>query len=68
MGNFPLRGPDQEAWSKEAEIDLFAIRSRSHGDPFSRWFIDSGIPKFHRIFGSRIKVKFNVRLSVVILL
>jgi hypothetical protein len=56
MGNFPLRGPDQEAWNKETETDLLAIRRRSHEDPFSSWFIDTVIPKFHRVFGSRIKV------------
>ncbi|KAH8798137.1 hypothetical protein F5882DRAFT_395221 [Hyaloscypha sp. PMI_1271] len=55
MGNFPLRGPDQEAWNKESETDLLAIRRRSHEDPFSSWFIDTVIPKFHRVFGSRIK-------------
>jgi hypothetical protein len=56
MGNFPLRGQDQQAWSKEHETDLLAIRRRSHGDPFSSWFIDKMIPKFHPVFGSRIKV------------
>lgn len=56
MGNFPLRGQDQQAWSKEYEQDLLAIRRRSHGDPFSSWFIDKMIPKFHRVLGSRIKV------------
>jgi hypothetical protein len=56
MGNFPLRGPDQEAGKKETEKDLLAICRRSHGDPFSSWFIDTVVPKFHQVFGSRIKV------------
>jgi hypothetical protein len=56
MGNFPLRGPDQNAWNKETETDLLAIRRRSHPDPLSSWFIDKVIPNFHRVFGYRVKV------------
>jgi len=55
MGNFPLRGPDRNAWSENYESDLVAIRRRETGDPFSKWFINTVIPQFHRIVGHRIK-------------
>ena len=56
MGDFPLRGPDRYAWSEMYEADLFAIKRRETGGPFSKFFINTVIPQFHRIFGHRIKV------------
>lgn len=63
MGNFPLRGPDRNAWSENYEFDLVAIRRRETGDPFSKWFINIIVPKFHRIIGYRIKVGQNLLSS-----
>jgi hypothetical protein len=59
MGNFPLRGPDRNAWSENYESDLVAIRRRETGDPFSKWFINTIVPKFHRVVGHRIKVGYT---------
>lgn len=56
MGNFPLRGPDRNAWSESFESDLVAIRRRETGDPFSKWFINTIVPNFHRLIGHRIQV------------
>jgi len=48
MGNFPLRGLDQEAWSSPTTTnDLLAVEKRSSGDPFSRWITNTLIPFFH---------------------
>ncbi|PMD64443.1 uncharacterized protein K444DRAFT_520979 [Hyaloscypha bicolor E] len=55
MGNFPLRGLDQHAWSKENETDLVAIRRRENGEPFSRWLINTVVPYFHNRIGKRLK-------------
>jgi hypothetical protein len=67
MGDFPLRGPDRNAWSDNYESDLVAIRRRETGDPFSKWFINTIIPKFHRLIGHRIKVglRFSNAISLV---
>ena len=56
MGNFPILGPDQHVWDKSNEKDLVAIRRRRGEDPFTRWFIDSCIPRFHSVFGKYFKV------------
>ncbi len=55
MGNFPLRGPDQNAWSPEHSYDLLAIRNRNSSDQFSRWLSDSVIPCFHKRIGHRFR-------------
>jgi hypothetical protein len=55
MGNFPLRGPDQKAWSPEHSYDLLAIRKRESSDPFSQWLTDCVIPCFHKRIGNRFK-------------
>ena len=55
MGNFPLRGPDQKAWSPEHSYDLLAIRKRDNEDHFSGWLSDSVIPRFHKRIGSRFR-------------
>lgn len=60
MGNFPLRGPDRNAWSENYESDLIAIRKRETGDPFSKWFINTIVPNFHRVVGHRIKVDYSL--------
>jgi len=59
MGNFPLRGLDQHAWSKENETDLIAIRRRESGEPFSRWLINTIVPYFHNRIGKRLKVRIS---------
>jgi len=56
MGNFPLRGPDRNAWSENYESDLIAIRRRETGDPFSKWLINTIVPIFHQVVGHRIRV------------
>jgi len=55
MGNFPILGPDQHVWEKSNEKDLAAIQRRQGDDPFTRWFIDSCIPRFHNVFGKYFK-------------
>jgi hypothetical protein len=55
MGNFPLRGPDQKAWSPEHSYDLLAIRKRESSDPFSQWLTDYVIPCFHKRIGNRFR-------------
>jgi hypothetical protein len=55
MGNLPLRGPDQKAWSPEHSYDLLAIRKRESSDPFSRWLTDCIIPYFHKKVGNRFR-------------
>lgn len=56
MGNFPLRGIDRHAWSVTYESDLVALRPRETPDHFSRWFINTVVPLFHRALGWRLKV------------
>lgn len=56
MGNFPLRGADRHAWSETYESDLIALREQETLDYFSRWFINTIVPYFHRIIGWRFKV------------
>lgn len=58
-GNFPLRGLDRKAWSEEFSNDLVAIQHRGSGDPFSRWFINVLIPRFHACIGYRFTVSPN---------
>jgi hypothetical protein len=55
MGNFPLRGPDQEAWSPDHTYDLIAVQCRESGDPFSSWLSDTLVPFFHNMFAKRFK-------------
>lgn len=55
MGNFPLRGPDQDAWSPDKTYDLLAIQRRESSDPFSRWLADNLVPFFHNCFAKRFK-------------
>jgi hypothetical protein len=55
MGDFPLRGPDQDAWSPDKTYDLLAIQRRESSDPFSRWLADSLVPFFHNCFAKRFK-------------
>jgi hypothetical protein len=55
MGNFPLRGPDQNAWAPENNYDLLAIQRRSSRDPFSHWISTAFIPYLHRKFLNRFK-------------
>jgi hypothetical protein len=55
MGNFPLRGPDQGAWSWENTYDLLAVSRRESSDPFSRWLTDTFLPFFHNILGKRFR-------------
>lgn len=55
MGNFPLRGPDQDAWSSENTYDLVAIHRRESSDPFSRWLTDTFLPFFHNILWKRFR-------------
>ncbi|PMD33863.1 hypothetical protein L207DRAFT_498390 [Hyaloscypha variabilis F] len=54
MGNFPLRGIDRKAWDPIYDHDFIAIQRRTSVDPFSRWFINIIIPKFHSLIGHRI--------------
>ena len=56
MGNFPLRGIDRKAWDPIYDHDFIAIQRRTSVDPFSRWFINIIIPKFHSLIGHRITV------------
>ena len=63
MGNFPLRGVDRHAWSETYEEDLVALQRRETGDHLSRWFINTLIPLFHRVFGHRIKVLAHPSIS-----
>jgi hypothetical protein len=67
MGSFPLRGLDRNAWSETYESDLVAIRRRETGDSFSKWFINTIVPKFHRVVGHRIKVGYSLSLSAHII-
>ncbi|KAF4626805.1 hypothetical protein G7Y89_g11347 [Cudoniella acicularis] len=55
MGNFPILGPDQHVWAEENERDLAAIRRRRGDDIFTRWFIDTVVPLFHKKIGQRFK-------------
>ena len=55
MGNFPLRGPDQDTWARENSTDLLAVQRRSSRDPFSHWVSSSFIPYLHRKFLHRFK-------------
>lgn len=55
MGNFPLYGRDQNAWSLENDYDLLAIQRRASSDPFSNWLTNSFVPLFHSILGKRFK-------------
>jgi hypothetical protein len=55
MGNFPLRGPDQNTWTSENSHDLLAIQRRSSRDPFSHWITCSFIPYLHKKFLRRFK-------------
>ena len=57
MGAFPLLGLDRVAWSEEHEEDLVAVRERRSPDHFSRSFTDVLVPKFHKAFGERLKVR-----------
>ena len=63
MGNFPLRGVDRHAWNETYESDLIALRRRETPDHFSRWFINTVVPYFHRIVGWRFKVRVHFILS-----
>lgn len=55
MGNFPLYGRDQDAWSPENDYDLLALQRRGSSDPFSNWLTNSFIPFFHNLLGKRFK-------------
>ncbi|KAE8453800.1 hypothetical protein EG329_009312 [Mollisiaceae sp. DMI_Dod_QoI] len=53
MGNFPLVGLDRDAWSDKYDDDLIALQRRDSGDPLSKWFTDTLVPKFHQVIGHR---------------
>ncbi|KAH8174645.1 hypothetical protein LIA77_06064 [Sarocladium implicatum] len=55
MGNFPLKGLDQECYSAKWEGDLVALHSRPAPDILSRWFTYSVIPRWHHLVGKRFK-------------
>jgi len=55
MGDFPLRGPDQDAWSAPNTYDLLALQRRENSDPFYRWLSNSFIPFFHNLVGKRFR-------------
>ena len=56
MGCFPLRGLDRNAWLAGDEDDLMAVKARTARDPFSKWFMSTVVPTYHRIIGERLKV------------
>ncbi|XMA12641.1 hypothetical protein WAI453_005432 [Rhynchosporium graminicola] len=55
MGSFPLLGLDRDAWDVKTENDIIAIKPRETPDIFSRWFAESFIPRYHRVFGQRYR-------------
>jgi hypothetical protein len=56
MGAHPLLGTDRGSWDTQNEGDLGALIPRRAHDRFSQWFIDSLVPKLHKIFHRKYKV------------
>ena len=54
-GNFPLIGPDHTIWKETPPHDLLALRICPSSDPFSRWAINSFMPRYHRFIGHHFR-------------
>jgi hypothetical protein len=54
-GNFPLVGPDSTIWKETPPHDLLALGICPSLDPFSRWAINSFIPRYHRLIGHHFR-------------
>lgn len=61
MGSFPIRGLDMGAW--DVKEDLVALKSAGPGDLTTRWFTNTLVPLYHRLFGERLKVRNNLSQS-----
>ncbi|KAI1264924.1 hypothetical protein F5Y18DRAFT_417468 [Xylariaceae sp. FL1019] len=55
MGDFPMKGLDQECYTDKHDDDLVAITSRPAPDIFSRWLMYCVIPRWHHLVGERFK-------------
>jgi hypothetical protein len=61
MGAHPLLGIDRMSWDDQNKGDLAALLPRRTHDRFSRWLIDSLVPRLHRIFRPKAQViLFNI--------
>jgi hypothetical protein len=58
MGAHPLLGIDRKSWEDQNEGDLAALMPRRAPDRFSQWFIDSLVPRLHRVFYRSSKASF----------
>lgn len=57
MGAMPLLGLDRTSWDPPHEKDLVSLNPRIPPDKFSEWFSERLIPTFHRVWGTRLKVR-----------
>ncbi|KAK9769780.1 putative DUF6594 domain-containing protein [Seiridium cardinale] len=64
MGNFPLIGPDRSSWCLRYEKDLVAIKARPLPDIFSRWLNFDMLPRWHQLFGGKLKKPTDVEAGV----
>lgn len=55
MGNFPMKGLDQECYSDKHADDVVALNSRPAPDIFSRWFTYCVVPWWHHFVGEKFK-------------
>jgi hypothetical protein len=65
MGNFPMKGLDQECYTAKCDGDLVALNSRPAPDILSRWFTYRVIPQWHNLVGKKLKVSRSPRLGAV---
>ncbi|KAI1318787.1 hypothetical protein F5Y16DRAFT_406215 [Xylariaceae sp. FL0255] len=55
MGNFPMKGLDQECYTEKYDDDIVAPNSRPVPDMFSQWFTYRAIPWWHHSVGGKFK-------------
>jgi hypothetical protein len=60
MGAQPLLGSDRLSWDARNEGDLAAMMPRRAHDRFSRWFIESLVPRLHRTFRRKYKASLFI--------